>query len=100
MCLLFLFVVLPYASLDGDGMLPILLSGPLMSLSVALHPTLLHMAVGVSFALSVVLWVSFRLLFLLLFIPSAGCRLSVLFKNYCILSRLHNNNYLLGYAAR
>lgn len=56
MRLLFLFVVLPYLSLDGDGMLPILLSVPsCMSLSVYLHPSLLHMAVGVSFVLSVVI---------------------------------------------
>lgn len=70
MCLLFLCVVLPYSSLDGDGMLSILLSVPsCMSLSVPLHPPLLRMAVGVSFMLSVVIWCSFQPLLLLLFIP-------------------------------
>lgn len=70
MCLLFLCVVLPYSSLDGDEMLSILLSVPsCMSLSVPLNPPLLRMAVGVSFVLSVVIWFSFRPLLLLLFIP-------------------------------
>lgn len=105
MCLLFLFVVLPYLSLDGDGMLPILLSIPsCMSLSVYLHPSLLHMAVGVSSVHSVALRFLFRLLFLVLFIPSVAsrsvwyvsCRLSSLaqcfIKNQCILSRLHDDN--------